>query len=136
MPFALVAPTVMADGALPGDTMPATTARPSGVFPRLPAAVTTVMPAALARSTARHRGSSRHDWVTGWPSERLRTRMLYRARLAIAQSIASMTSLVRPTPRASITRRLIRCAPGATPFTPSGCRELPAMMPAMCVPWP
>ena len=39
---------------------------------------------------------------------------------AIAQSIASTTSLTVPTPSASSTFRFTRCAPGATPLYPSG----------------
>ena len=44
MPFAFVAPTVMTEGEFPGETMPPTTGVPSGVLPKLPAAVTTTMP--------------------------------------------------------------------------------------------
>ena len=47
-----------AAGELPGDTMPPMTALPSSVLPKLPAAVTTTIPASTARCTAWHSGSS------------------------------------------------------------------------------
>src|SRR5258705_6770170 len=69
------------------------------------------------------------------------TRILYVARLLIAQLMPAMTSLVRPVPLAPSTRTLISFTPGATPPVYSGVTDaatlaLPAMMPAMCVPWP
>ena len=122
----LSAPTVSADGELPGDEMPPTTGVPSASLPTLPAATVTRMPASVARCTAWHSGSSRSDSITGCPSETLTIRMFHARRLSMAQSIASMTSLVCPEPSAPIAFRLTMCAPGATS----------RMMPAMCVPWP
>ena len=69
------APTVMAYGELPGDSIPPMTGVPSAVFPRLPAAATTTIPAATARSTASHSGSSAAGSNTGCPSDRLMIRM-------------------------------------------------------------
>jgi hypothetical protein len=60
----------------------------------------------------------------------------------MTQSIASITLLALPVPSLPMTRRLIRCAPGATPRkgvwdVESGeYGELPAMIAPMCVPWP
>ena len=73
------------------------------------------IPAASARSTASHTGSSRYGCSTGAPSERLMTRIPYARRCSIAQSIASITSLASPEPSSPSTRRLMRCAPGAMP---------------------
>src|SRR5207248_10756510 len=54
----LLAPTVIASGALPGEVMPAKPGRPvSGFRPLLPAAVTTIRPARVARSTSCTSGS-------------------------------------------------------------------------------
>src|SRR5688572_14061189 len=51
-------PTVRADGALPGELIPAYPISPvTGFSPLLPADTTTTMPAATARSTAWTRGS-------------------------------------------------------------------------------
>ena len=53
VPFVSRAPTVMADGALPGEAMPAEPTSPVvGFFPKLPAETTTMMPARAAASTA------------------------------------------------------------------------------------
>ena len=52
------------------------------------------MPALTARSTAMQSGSVAADSATGWPSDRLMTRMPYFVRLAIAQSMPASTSLV------------------------------------------
>ena len=100
VPIVSTAPTVIADGALPGEVMPSRTRVPSGSVPQLPADATTTSPARLARSTACTSGSSTQLSSTGLPSERLMTRSRYAARLAIAQSIAAMTSLVRALPLA------------------------------------
>src|SRR5687768_5239396 len=64
-------PTVRADGALPGELMPAYPISPvTGFSPLLPAETTTTMPAATARSTACTSGSVAADSRMGWPSER------------------------------------------------------------------
>ena len=115
VPFVFSAPTVIAKGELPGDSMPPITGVPSGVFPRLPAAATTTMPAFTARSTASHSGSSSAGSNTGWPSDRLMTRIPYLSRLSTAQSTARMTSLTWPEPSAAKTFKFTRFAPGATP---------------------
>jgi len=52
VPRVFDAPTVSAPGVSPGDTIPPTIGVPSSVFPRLPAAETTTMPAFTARSHA------------------------------------------------------------------------------------
>ena len=52
----LIAPTVSADGVLPGEMMPPTTGRPSAVLPMLPAAATTTSP---RRDRALHRLAQR-----------------------------------------------------------------------------
>src|SRR5262252_3062604 len=57
VPAVLTAPTVIANGELPGDVTPPRMTRPSGDTPLLPAAATTTMPAAYARATASHNGS-------------------------------------------------------------------------------
>jgi|SRR5438067_12575819 len=46
------APTVIADGALPGEVTPVYPAAPSFCWPKFPADVTTISPAAVAFSTA------------------------------------------------------------------------------------
>ena len=115
MPNVFSAPTVSASGALPGDVMLPSTMRPSALFPELPAATTTTMPAFTASATASQSGSVRYGSLTGWPSDRLMTRMLYFALFAITHSTPAMTSLVRPVPSAPSTRTLIRLAPGAMP---------------------
>jgi hypothetical protein len=52
------APTQIADGALQGDVTPAYPGKPVTTFrPMFPADVTTISPAAVARSTACTRGS-------------------------------------------------------------------------------
>ena len=109
------APTVIAYGELPGESIPPSTSFPSSVLPVFPAAATTTSPFATARFTAWQSGSSSADSNTGWPSDRLTIRMLNFFRFATAQSIASMTSLTVPSPFASSTLRLTMCAPGATP---------------------
>src|SRR5258705_13710834 len=49
----LLAPTVIASGALPGEVMPAYPSSPvSGLRPMFPAATTTISPARVARSTS------------------------------------------------------------------------------------
>src|SRR5687768_12751837 len=70
------APTVIAAGELPGDVTPATISTPSEPRPRLPADVTTTMPAATTRAMDEHIGSTAHGAVIGCPSERLTTRIL------------------------------------------------------------
>jgi len=56
--------------------MPPYCVLPAAFFPRLPAAVTTTMPASTARLAARHSGSVLYDSDTDAPTERLITRML------------------------------------------------------------
>ncbi len=56
--FRFTVPTVMADGALPGDEMPPKPTRPVvGLMPLLPADTTTTIPARTADSTASTSGS-------------------------------------------------------------------------------
>src|SRR5687767_10760360 len=78
---------------------------------------------------------------TAWPSERLMTRMPYLERLAIAQSMPAITSLVYPTPVEPRTRTSINLTAGALPpanaeVTRRAADVLPPMAPATCVPWP
>src|SRR5688500_14955826 len=66
--------TEIADGALPGDAVPAyPTAPVVGFLPKLPVDTTTMMPARDACSTACTSGSVAADSKIGWPSERLIT---------------------------------------------------------------
>src|SRR5262245_47999159 len=123
VPKVLVAPTVIANGELPGDAMPPRTGVPSGILPALPAAATTTIPARYARSTAAHSGSKATGSVTAWPSERFMILMLYLALLAITQSMPAITSLVLPTPSSPRTRTLTSCEPGAMP--PAYCDVTP-----------
>src|SRR6266852_314709 len=118
VPCVFNAPTVMASGEFPGDVIPPHTGRPSGARPRFPAEATTTRPAACACSTASQIGSSSAGSRTACPTDRFSTLMLYLRRCAIAQSIALMTSLVRPDPSGPSTRRLINDTPGAIPPTP------------------
>ena len=112
-----MAPTVMAEGAFPGDEIPPKPTWPLvGFVPKLPADDTTVMPARTAASTACTSGSLAAGSKMGWPSDRLMTRMLYCARLAMAHWMADTTLLVVPWPRLLSTRRPIRCASPATPW--------------------
>ena len=98
------APTVSAAGVLPGEMMPPTTGRPSASLAEVAGRRGHHdRPASIARCTAWHSGSSRYDSNTGWPSERLMTRMFDCAWWSIAQSIAAMTSLVSPEPSAPST---------------------------------
>jgi hypothetical protein len=76
VPQVFSAPTVSAIGELPGEVIPPSTRLPSGLRPSLPAETITVRPAAAARATASHSGSVAAGSATGWPSERLMTRML------------------------------------------------------------
>ena len=57
VPWWLDAPTVKTQGALPGAAMAPYCNCPSRFFPRLPAAVTTTIPASTARFAARVSGS-------------------------------------------------------------------------------
>src|SRR5207247_6507816 len=66
VPCVLSAPTVIADGALPGDVMPPYAARRvDGLRPLLPAATTTMIPASVAFCTASTRGSGAADSKIG-----------------------------------------------------------------------
>ena len=112
------AATVSADGALAGDRMPPYPIwLVNGFTPILPAAMTTMMPARDAASTACTSGSDAAGAKGGWPSDRLMTSTPSASRFTIANSIAAMTSLVEPVPLSSRTRRPIRWAAGATPRT-------------------
>ena len=60
------APTVMADGALPGEVTPAYPGSPvTGLIPQFPAAATTTSPARVACSIAWTRGSDAADSKIG-----------------------------------------------------------------------
>src|SRR6185436_16581048 len=76
VPLVLEAPTVMTQGALPGEPIAPYCASPLAALPRLPAAATTTMPASTARLAASVSGSVLYDSVTAAPSDRLMTRML------------------------------------------------------------
>ena len=89
------APTVMAEGALPGELMPAyPTTCVVGSPPLLPADTTTTMPARTACSTACTSGSLAAGSNTGWPSDMLMTSMPSAALLATAKFKALTTVLV------------------------------------------
>src|SRR5438128_12368059 len=93
----IAAPIVIADGALPGDAMPAYPDTPVfGFWPKLPADTTTMSPALVAASTACTSGSSLAGAKIGWPSDRLIMCTFKCDRFATTYSIALMTSVVLP----------------------------------------
>ncbi len=59
MPFVFADPTVITFGSCPGELIVPNASPPIVVWPKLPAAVTTVMPAATAARAARASGSVR-----------------------------------------------------------------------------
>ena len=75
VPQVLSAPTVSANGELPGDVMPPRTA-PVGGLAVVARGGDDDDAGAVAFATASHSGSVRDGSVTGWPSDRLMTRML------------------------------------------------------------
>ena len=60
-------------------------------------------------------GVASYELVVGPPSERLMTRMLYRALLPMTHWMPASTEETRPLPWESRTRTSIRLAPGAIP---------------------
>jgi hypothetical protein len=105
--------------------------------PAFPAAATTTSPRRQAISTAAENGSRRYDVRAGAPKERLMMRMLYAARCARTHSIPRTTDDTRPLPTLSRTRTSTMFVCGAIPTNcPNELVPLPAMIPAMCVPWP
>src|SRR5262249_31338859 len=77
VPIVLDAPTVNTHGALPGAEMPPYCSWPRVFFPKLPAAVTTMMPWSVSRLHASVSGSVQYDSVMRAPTDMLTTRMLY-----------------------------------------------------------
>ena len=77
VPLVLAEPTVITDGSLPGALMVPKFSWPSRFLPKLPAATTTVIPAALALRTAAHSGSVCQLSVEAAARLRFITRMLY-----------------------------------------------------------
>jgi hypothetical protein len=77
VPLKLTAPTVITDGSLPGELIAPNTSVPKIDLPKLPAATTTVMPAAVALRTAMHSGSCSQLCVDCAARLRFITRMLY-----------------------------------------------------------
>src|SRR6266576_6547957 len=117
VPDVLTAPTVIADGALPGEVIPAYPTNPlSGLTPTLPAETTTMRPARTAFSTACTSGSSAAGARMTWPSDRFTTWILNRVRLATANSSAAMTLLVDPLPLLLRTFSPTNVTAGATPM--------------------
>ena len=117
VPCVLTQPTVMAEGALPGEVTPAYPTWPvSGFVPMLPAETTTMRPARTALSTACTSGSSAAGEKMGCPSDRFTTWMLKRRRFATANSRAVITLLVEPVPFLSRTLRPTNVTAGATPM--------------------
>src|SRR5689334_23251160 len=95
VPFMSSDPTVMADGALPGEFIPAyPTSCVVGSPPLFPADTTTTMPAATACSTACTSGSLAAGSYTGWPSDMLMTSMPSVALFFTAKLTAFTTQLV------------------------------------------
>ena len=123
---ASTAPTVIAPRALPG--LPIVWPPPE-----LPAAMAKTTPAAVALSTAMQSGSSGLP-----PPPRLRFATSTRSLVlpspfgSTVRSIAARTSDSEPLPLAFRTLNAISDASGATPTSVS---ELPAAIPATCVPW-
>ena len=115
VPFVLIAPTVIANGELPGELIPPRIGVPFSSLPALPADTMTTMPAAVAFATAMHSGSVVDGSVTGCPSDRLITRILYLSRFSMTHSMPAMTSLVHPVPFAPRTRTLMSLTSGAMP---------------------
>ncbi len=110
--------------------------------PLFPPATTTTIPARQAFSTAWVSGSRIRSCTPSVPYDRLITRIGFfgsSLRCATTQSTAAMTCETSTAPSVVATLMLVRRAPGATPRRP-GCSSdpgsLPAMIPAMCVPWP
>ena len=77
VPRVLAEPTVMTDGSCPGELIEPCIVRPKGPWPKLPAATTTVIPAAEALRTARASGSVCQVSVESAARLRFITRMLY-----------------------------------------------------------
>jgi hypothetical protein len=73
----LAEPTVITEGSCPGELIVPKRSAPVTVWPKLPAATTTVMPAATALRAARASGSVCQVSVESAARLRFRTRMLY-----------------------------------------------------------
>src|SRR4051794_1861859 len=99
----------------------------------LPAATTTVSPDDQAASTAADNGSFSYRTGASTPSDRLSTDAPTSSWLTTTQPMPAMTfdRLVDPSAPATFTE-MMRAA-GATPLWAG---PLPAMSPAMNVPWP
>ena len=114
MPQVLSAPTVIANGELPGEVIVPKTGCPGVACPRLPADATTMTPAAdHARDRRSTADPPRTAPVTGCPSDRLTTRMPYRVAVGdhpveAGDDAAGLAAAFAPS-----TRTLTRCAPGA-----------------------
>src|SRR5258708_24442223 len=110
----VLAPTLIAAGALPGEFVQASVAP-------FPAAVTTVIPALVARCTA-----SFNAWSYGLPRLMLITAGLIA--FAVTQSIPATTPPFGPLPTPSRTRTAWSVTPFAAPTV------APPTVPATCVP--
>ena len=126
-----IAPTVTADGLIPGVVIVAR----SG--PEFPAAIATNIPSFHSLSTAATKGSFLKDPVARPPSERETTFILNSFLLSKTHCIPAAMSDACPCPPLSITFIPIMCAKGATPACfPSDKKPFPATAPAMNVPCP
>src|SRR3954452_3461485 len=90
VPCVLEAPTVSTHGALPGAVIPPYCGWPAAFLPRLPAAVTTVIPRSVTRLAASVSGSVQNDSRMAAPTDMLTIRMLYNAWLSATQFSAAM----------------------------------------------
>src|SRR6266851_7082203 len=122
VPWSFIAPTVITLRELQGLVIVTYPLRPP-----FPAEQTTTTPASQRASTAWTRGSTAAGSYTGWPIERLTTRIPYWVLLSRVHWRPAITSEVRPRPVPSSTRTETRFACGATPaMRPSGeWRPLP-----------
>jgi hypothetical protein len=109
-PWSSRAPTVIASGSSPGETIVPLNG------PELPADVTTVMPACHAVSTAWSRGFRTVDVVGIAPSEMFNTPILYCAWWATTQLMPEMTVARSVMPVAPATLTATSLAPGASPL--------------------
>ena len=114
-PLVLDAPTVSTHGALPGAVTPPYCSWPSPFLPRLPAAVTTTMPASTTRLTASVSGSVQYDSRTAGAHRQVDDADVVLAAFASTQSSAAICVLIVPRPLASSTFSATSVASGAMP---------------------
>ena len=120
-------------------------ARPSEPFPSLPPATTTTTPAAHARSSAAASGSAPSPTAVPLSRLRLSTPMSRSSACSATHSTPATTWGTETSPSRPAALTATIPASGATPRNHSGwsaatagsaSASRPAMMPAMCEPWP